>query len=149
MPEETKDWDAIVSKATTLMGVAWMHEMVRATYGAVYVDEYQDCTILQHEFISAIGKIIPVEVLGDPLQGIFRFGGMRIVDWEKDIKPSFAEGEGFDTPWRWSKDAPDLGKWLAEVRVTLLAGNGIDLRKTPKEVTWIPTFPPKTGPYES
>jgi hypothetical protein len=37
------------------------------------VDEYQDCSLDQHELICLLSEILPCRILGDPLQGIFSF----------------------------------------------------------------------------
>jgi DNA helicase-2/ATP-dependent DNA helicase PcrA len=45
-------------------------------YRHLIVDEYQDCSPLQTQFIAALAQRIPnLLVLGDPLQGIYGFAG--------------------------------------------------------------------------
>ncbi len=93
-----------------------MREILRASYSGVYVDEYQDCTIEQHELIVALAEVLPCRILGDPLQGIFSFRNNVLADWEKDIAPAFDRLPDLSTPWRWVGKSPKLGRWLMQVR---------------------------------
>ncbi len=71
-------------------------------------------------------------MFGDPLQGIFDFGGENIVDWERDVLPVFPHIHELETPWRWRNKGNDaLAVWLAATRKRLQAGLGVDLRNTP------------------
>jgi DNA helicase-2/ATP-dependent DNA helicase PcrA len=95
------------------------------------VDEYQDCSPLQHEIVLKIADILPTRILGDPLQGIFDFEGSEIVNWQTHVRPHFNELPSLNQPHRWSKKNPTLGKWLLAVREKLEAGQQIDLRQAP------------------
>jgi superfamily I DNA/RNA helicase len=53
------------------------------------VDEYQDCTITQHALIRVLGTLLPVRVLGDPLQAIYDFGESATVDWNPDVVTAY------------------------------------------------------------
>ena len=100
------------SGAVTLFSKSWIKTVLRATYSRVIVDEYQDCTLEQHNIMLQICKHLPLIVLGDPMQGIFSFTG-PLVDWDNleypiiDIKTY---------PWRWEKTNPQLGIYLSNLR---------------------------------
>lgn len=111
-------------------------EIVQNSYSRVFVDEYQDCSPLQHQFIVSLSKIIPCRILGDPMQGIFDFGKNEIVDFAKDVYPVFKEKHYLLTPWRWKNRNEKLGEWLLEVRKQLLSGNSINLVTRPEGVEW-------------
>jgi len=123
--------------AADILTLSWAKDIVRTSFSSAYIDEYQDCTLAQHRLAVAIGHVIPTEVVGDPLQGIFNFGASPIVDWERDVKPCFEERKGFDYPWRWKKGSKELGQWLIEVRKDLLGGRHIDLQSAPASVQFI------------
>ena len=53
-----------------------------------YVDEYQDCSNIQHVLISSLADILPCRILGDPLQAIFDFAD-HPVDWDTSVYPEF------------------------------------------------------------
>ena len=56
-----KDWTGVYSAAGELLGRSSVKEIVRASYGGMYVDEYQDCTVEQHQLILQLADILPVE----------------------------------------------------------------------------------------
>lgn len=93
----------------------WAKEVLKSSYSGIIVDEYQDCTLTHHKVFQELNTILPVIVLGDPLQGIFAFKE-PIVDWNN---------LGFDIvnvdtyPWRWKESNPELGEYLAQVRADL------------------------------
>ena len=53
-------------------------------YDHLIVDEYQDCTVGQHQMIMSLSTILHTHILGDPLQGIFDFGREHIVDFSRN-----------------------------------------------------------------
>lgn len=84
-------------------------------YDMIFVDEYQDCTISQHNSICTMAKIIPVKIFGDPMQSIFDFDKEdTLVDFNT-LKNSFEYLGELDYPWRWH-DNISLGKWLLNIR---------------------------------
>ena len=93
----------------------WAGEVLRASYGRVIVDEYQDCIQEQHEIIVQINNFLPVVVLGDPMQGIFSFAG-NLVDWST---LPFARVDVQTQPWRWAKTNPQLGEYFSSIRSSL------------------------------
>ncbi len=130
-----KAWNNVYGAALNLLKKPPIQRVLRSSYSGVYVDEYQDCIIQQHEIILQLSKLLPCRILGDPLQGIFDFKGNRIVDWSRDVAGSFSVFPELTTPWRWKTKNPDLGAWLQDARIDLLKEKVIDLRWAP--VRWI------------
>lgn len=131
LPKTPDEWNSVYEAAHNLLVREPIREVLRASYSGAYVDEYQDCTLQQHGLVLAIAEVIPTRILGDPLQGIFDFGQNRPVDWDRDIRPSFAELPALTRPWRWEAKNPELGQWLASVRQDLLQGRPVNLTGAP------------------
>lgn len=122
-----KQWSKLYECCTKLINRNFMRDVLVATYSGVYVDEYQDCSELQHSLVCSLADIMPCRVLGDPMQAIFDFADMP-VDWNKSIYPYFVCLGHLDTPWRWkSCNNPELGEWLKTARSKLDRGEKIDL----------------------
>ncbi len=114
-----------------------IHSEIRATYGRLLVDEYQDCSNSQHSIVDGVANAIPTVVFGDPMQAIFGFGGDLLPDWNDRVVPVFPEIGQLDIPWRWNNaGANDLGAWLLAVRDALTTGQRIDVRTCPGRVFW-------------
>jgi len=79
---------------------------------------------------------LPTVVIGDPLQGLFTFGGNELPDWHNEVLTTFPPVEIESVPRRWEKTNPDLGRWLVEIRDPLKQGEPIDLCGAP--VAWVP-----------
>lgn len=139
-PEPTgAQWNDIYLGALELVNeVRAVRSVVAASYSGAFVDEYQDCTDLQHRLISAIAEIIPCRVLGDPLQGIFGFAGGTL-SWSGDVQAVFPPLGELTMPWRWKGKNEQLGKWLLEVRRKLITGEPVDLSVGP--VRWVACTP--------
>lgn len=135
-PLNQKDWEQVYFTASKLLDNKTIRKVVSCSYSGMYVDEYQDCLVLQHEIIKKLADLIPCRVVGDPLQSIFGFGDNVVVDWEKDVNTFFKPLCQLDMPWRWSNTCPELGQWLGDVRGRLLQQQGIDLRNAPRQVHW-------------
>jgi hypothetical protein len=133
---DDSDWENVYLAAVKLLKNSAVRGIVPISYCKVYVDEYQDCTVNQHELILELGKLIPCRILGDPLQGIFNIGGSSLIDWDRDIVPNFCIKEDLLKPWRW-KDSPELGDWLVQARTNLEKGNPVSLTFLPSSVTWM------------
>jgi hypothetical protein len=134
-PEPTgAEWNDVYRGMHDLVtGTLAIRRVIGATYGCLFVDEYQDCTQMQHQLLSAIADIIPCRVLGDPLQGIFGFAGGNL-SWSKDVETSFPPIGELTMPWRWNGKNEELGRWLLNVRRQLIAGDPVDLSSGP--VRW-------------
>lgn len=130
-----EQWEDVYLAAARLLKNSSAREIVPISYCKVYVDEYQDCTLNQHELILGLGKLIPCRILGDPLQGIFNIGGSTLIDWDDHVVPHFHIKEVLTTPWRW-KQTPELGEWLSSVRNKLENNQPIDLTSLPSSVIW-------------
>lgn len=121
----------IIAKATVLFRYPILAKVLRASYSGIFVDEYQDCTTQQHHFIVALGEILPIRILGDPMQGIFDFGGDgSMVDLEDGVQMGDFHENRFllNTPWRWKGQNDLLGEELKSIRGKLEAGETVDLR---------------------
>jgi len=128
------EWNELYEACALLLQESFLQKILRASYSNVLVDEYQDCSTEQHNLVLALAKTLPVCVLGDPLQGIFSFGGGSQIDWESDIKPNFEVLGRLETPWRWKiSEAESLGSWLKLVRQKLECGESIDLLSAPSD----------------
>jgi DNA helicase-2/ATP-dependent DNA helicase PcrA len=130
-----KEWNAVYEAAVKLIKSGAARGVLTSTYSGVLVDEYQDCTGLQHQVIKAIADYLPVCVFGDPLQAIFDFKGQNPVDWNADVFPIFGKKGEMNTPWRWAENS-ELGHWLANTRLTLEQHGVVDLTSRPKCVKW-------------
>ena len=128
-----RQWEAVYAAATQLLSTEAIRAVMRASFDSVYVDEYQDCSPSQHDIVLKLADVLPTCILGDPLQGIFDFGGSEIVDWKKHVEAHFEELPGPSEPHRWRKKNPALGSWLLTVRGRLEAGQPVDLRQAPDD----------------
>lgn len=113
-----------------------IHEVIKASYSRLLVDEYQDCDINQHSLVVSLSEMIPTVIFGDPMQCIFNFAG-PMPDWNNDVLQRFPLIGSLNIPWRWNNaGAPLLGQWILEVREILLHGGNVDLRTCPAYVRW-------------
>jgi hypothetical protein len=128
------EWDAVYRGVTELLDVRAIRAVVQASYSRLLVDEYQDCCHVQHALVCKLASMLPTCVLGDPLQGIFDFGG-GLVAWH-DVTTEFPQlGELVD-PWRWKGRNEKLGAWCLELRDALLKGEAIDFSRARPHVVW-------------
>ena len=132
-PRENHQWNAIYEGAARLLDISPIRRVVERSYSCLYVDEYQDCILEQHALILRLAEIVPCRVVGDPLQGIFDFGGQRIVDWSTDVYENFDLLGKLDDPWRWKMENVHLGNWTVRIHEVLENGGEIDLREAPVE----------------
>ena len=140
VPDSHEDWIAISTGVSNLLTLPFMKRVIGATYSGVIVDEYQDCTLTQHQLILALADILPCRVLGDPLQGIFGFGKTdRLIDWESDVGTQFVQIEEQFLPYRWRGKNEQLGQWLMYARRELLNNKPLDLSAAHCPVEWIAT----------
>lgn len=128
---KSAEYHLAAARATHSNAVA---RMLRASYAFLFVDEYQDCLVDQHELVKAIAVTVPTAVFGDPLQSLLNFGPNRPVDWNEDVLPSFPMLTIPSRPRRWEPDHLSLGTWLTEVRKSLSSEMPIDLSHAP--ITW-------------
>jgi len=123
-----KQWDKLYESCSGLLTKAFIRHIIVCSYAGIYVDEYQDCSDLQHLLVCRLADILPCRVLGDPMQAIFDFEkGQKPVNWEVNIYPHFKCLGQLETPWRWDNaKAPLLGAWLKKCRERLEDGLKLD-----------------------
>lgn len=111
--KDNEYFNNVVRGATTLLEQEWFRRVVAASYQAVLVDEYQDCSLLQHRLVVALGDTLgSVTCFGDPLQRIFDFSGEQFPRWN-DVVKTFPLFKGVvPYPHRWVKGNFELGEWL-------------------------------------
>lgn len=133
-----RNYPAIRVAAAGLLEAGHISDVLLASYDRLIVDEYQDCSEIQHNIVRLTSNILPTCVLGDPLQAIFDFAG-RLAEWEKDVRAHFPPAGELSTPWRWiNAGERGFGEWLLDARRSLLAGRGVDLSSAPANVVWLP-----------
>jgi DNA helicase-2/ATP-dependent DNA helicase PcrA len=135
-PHTNAQWNAVYEGAKCAVAIPAINRVLQRSYTCVYIDEYQDCGVEQHKLVLAIAEHLPCRIVGDPLQGIFGFGGQQIVDWPSDVRQNFDTIGELNQPWRWDKANRDLGAWTIQIRESLENGKPIDLRTGP--ITWKP-----------
>ncbi len=124
----SKQWNKLYECCTRLLGKRFIREAVSSTYIGLYVDEYQDCSDLQHDLVCSLAEFLPSRILGDPLQAIFDFDGGKLVDWDASVYPEFDCLGQLEIPWRWvNAKSLVLGEWLKEARQKIELGQKIDL----------------------
>lgn len=134
-----RNYPAIRDAAWRLLAAGHVNAVIRASYAQLIVDEYQDCSIPQHQIVTFLSHVLPTCVLGDPLQAIFGFQGNALANWNEQVCAHFPVVGTLQTPWRWrNAGAENLGQWLLQARELLLAGQKVDMRNVPLQVTWVP-----------
>ncbi len=132
------DYPAVRTAASQLLQAGHISDALRATYSRLIVDEYQDCSLVQHAIVYALATVLPATVLGDPMQAIFGFAGNQLVHWQAQVEARFPAAGVLATPWRWRNAGTEpLGRWLLEARAQLQRGQGVDLRGAPGELQWV------------
>ena len=125
---EGDEWTSLYRACAALLDRPFIRRILKASYGGMYVDEYQDCSTAQHQLVLRIARDLPCRILGDPLQTIFDFRGERPVDWYGEIPVKFECLGQLDTPHRWARAGqPELGAWLQVARSALEQGRPLDL----------------------
>ena len=123
-----KQWNQLYDCCAGLLRKKFVRHIVEATYDGVYVDEYQDCSEIQHFLVCSLAEFLPSRILGDPMQAIFDFGEGDPINWERSVYPFFDCLGQLEIPWRWEKAGePALGAWLKEARKRIELGQKIDL----------------------
>lgn len=133
-----RDYPEIRNRALGLLASGHINDLLAATYSRVIVDEYQDCSRIQHALIQLSSAALPVVILGDPMQAIFGFDGDPLANWRAEVCSCFPEAATLNTPWRWLNVGEEgFGHWLLEVRERLQGGEGVDLGRAPSAVAWV------------
>lgn len=76
------------------------------------------------------------------MQGIFDFAG-ELVNWDRDVFPSFYRLPDLIKPWRWELNNKRLGVWLTQVRKHIMENEPISLENLPFQTYWKPNERPK------
>ncbi len=124
----------LIEKAKKILSTPLIANMIKSTYSGLFVDEYQDCTMHQHEFISILSGILPTRILGDPLQGIFDFNGsISMVNLDDAaLMGDFHHNKyKLEEPWRWKGINEPLGIALNEIRTEIESQKAFDLKNYP------------------
>ncbi len=129
-PSTADEWTATYEAGRRVIDARVGRAVLAESYAGLYVDEYQDCVLAQHEFIMAMAEVLPCRVVLDPLQGIFGFAG-PLVSFDDHLAPAFDRLPDLVTPYRWRDSNPDLGDWLIDVRTNIAAGQPVDLEHAP------------------
>lgn len=140
--EEDKSYfNVAIEKCCSLIQSSAVQSVIKSSFSGIFVDEYQDCTIDQHNMIMGLAKNLPLHLLGDPLQGIFSFEDKPLVDFEKDLY-LFTRFELLNYPWRWEKSNPALGQFIFKFRKELEVNHKIDIDSIPKDNIFVITCLP-------
>lgn len=132
------DYCSIRDAAWRLLKAEHITDVLKASYDRLIVDECQDCSIRQLAVVYYAAHGLPTAVLGDPMQAIFGFGNDQLADWKDHVCDCFPLFGELSIPWRWKNAGTELlGRWLLEIRRKFIAGEALDLRAAPSEVTWV------------
>lgn len=133
-PKTDGDWHEVYVGLRRILSNSNLTRAIGQSFGGVFIDEYQDCTLSQHEPVKQLATLLPVRVLGDPLQGIFRWT-KEAIRWSADVDGTFSALDIEALPWRWQDSNLKLGEWASDIRSALIEGDPIDLRDAP--VSWV------------
>lgn len=126
---EVPDWtlsDNYLAGARKVAEADAIIDVLKTSFDYLFVDEYQDCTFVLHEFVIALAAAIPKTVLlGDRLQAIFTFVG-PMATWDEHVLPGFSAYELAVEPYRWHGHNAELGQWLLDIRPQLVHGQTFD-----------------------
>ncbi|KQV41239.1 UvrD-helicase domain-containing protein [Rhizobium sp. Root1204] len=126
--------------AANLIESGHLSDIIKGTYSRVLIDEYQDCSTLQHRIAVALSQVLPTCVVGDPMQAIFGFDRSDpLPDWDRSVLDYFQPAGFLNDPHRWlNAGTAQLGHWLLSARTALQSGVKVDIRSAPPQLTWIP-----------
>lgn len=126
---EVPDWNqsnAYIAGATKVLQSGAGIDVHSVSFEYVLIDEYQDCTLTQHDLVLGIAVAVPKTILlGDRLQAIFGFAG-PLAEWAIHVEPRFPPFTITPIPQRWRGYNEPLGDWLLEIRSQLVDGQSID-----------------------
>ena len=128
----------IYSQMKCLLKNSHIKEIIKNTYSQLFVDEYQDCSVSQHQMIKEICNILDYKIYGDPLQSLYEFNDIP-VDFDEIIDKDFELIGVLDYPWRWDNKNKELGQWILEIRKQIEKNEVINLYSIPKTINFIKT----------
>lgn len=128
---EVPNWNdsqAYVAGATLVAMTGAVRQVHSVSFGYLLVDEYQDCTLDQHEFVLEVSQAVPrTVILGDRLQAIFGFDKSRpLMDWDTHVVQRYKPKGVPHLPQRWRAHNAALGQWLLDIRPSLVDGGAFD-----------------------
>jgi hypothetical protein len=133
-----RDYPEIRKAALALLSAGHVSDILAANFSRLIVDEYQDCNFPQHAMVTWSAQTLPTGVLGDPMQAIFGWQGVKMPDWDTEVCRYFRLAGELQIPWRWKNAGTEkFGRWLLDVRHAVRNGRPIDLRAAPPEVSWV------------
>lgn len=111
------DYNRLYSSAATVFKKQWAQRVIKASYGQIIVDEYQDCTALQRDALFALAEQLSLFVYGDPMQAIFHWAGPLADVEDSAFNVTMLASE----PYRWiNAGACALGEEIARIREQLM-----------------------------
>lgn len=110
-------FNSIYNGMDKLLDNKHIKKVLTNTYSLMLVDEYQDCSLLQHEIIKKVSKIMNYKLFGDSLQKIYDFSD-KCVDINSIMNKDFPFLGNLDYPWRWENNK-ELGNWIMDHRKKL------------------------------
>jgi hypothetical protein len=143
------EWDLVYTAAERLITSGCIRSLLVSSYCGLFVDEYQDCTRLQHKLICALANILHCCVFGDHLQAIFGFRRDPLPNWNREVLQQFPTVAQLSYPHRWRKvgNGP-LGDWLLNCREQLENEGRVNLQGAPSTVRHLKlTSTNKNGRY--
>lgn len=130
---EGSQWPRARPAALRVLNLDTMVDVLSASYTGVFVDEYQDCGIAQHNLVNRLAEILPCRIVGDPLQAVF--AGLNQTNGDRlkwaTVEGDFPQLPSLKTPFRWKGKNEKLGDWLLEIREPLLKNQPFDLKGLP------------------
>lgn len=122
------DSRAYVVGATLVAMTTAVRRVHEVSFSYLFVDEYQDCTVDQHELIKEIYTAVPrTVILGDRIQAIFGFDASRpLIEWDVHVAPNYPPRDVPLEPHRWRDHSAPLGQWLLDIRPSLVDGGTFD-----------------------
>ncbi len=144
--EKGKYYNQLYTGACAIFKTPWARKVILSTYSAIIVDEYQDCSVLQHNIFQTVNNFIKLIALGDPLQGIFSFSKdplQAIVKWDNIQFYKVPEDTLLPYPWRWEYTNKALGDYLKKIRRQLLTftpgiNNKFHIETVDSILEWVP-----------
>lgn len=138
---DDKDYfDRAVQLCTDIISTKRFQYILSITYTGVFVDEYQDCTLAQHELIMALSQTIPLHCLGDEMQAIFSFEEKPMVDFGRDLSHLEVFQE-LNYPWRWHPDNLPLGIEILRMRTEMEKNTSVSLYHNPANQVFVMQYP--------
>lgn len=122
----------IIEKANALFRLKPIRQIILNSYKGLFIDEYQDCTVNQHNLVLLLSELFPTHIIGDFLQGIFGFNGEQLVDLNNELAmKGFIDSKyELDKPQRWlNGNNALLGADLKSIREVLISKQEVDLCK--------------------